>query len=359
VPSAESKPPRAPKPPKLYGSTKAAKPAQQGNGGKPAKPAPPAFVPLTPEEFAEAIRLFAHERVDRVPKDDATSVFKQRARLHQARWREQRGFRIGSQPMVPKVGEPTRPLGSRLDLTFARRSKANFLSPRIAAIVEERLAHPQLDQTLDPQRLWGDLLSSMPMCFNLFGTLATDLGRATRALRLWWPCKQTMEGQVIALHFEWSPGRRRAGHFLENRSAFDVAFELRFPDGTRGILGVETKYHEDCRPEDPPTPERRERYKAVALASGHFRMDDIDSKIIVSPGQKPKSNLQQLWLDHLLALSIPQDKPDRGENPWSWAALLLVHPAQNWSYARAAQNYAKLLKRQENPDLETFRVATL
>jgi hypothetical protein len=60
------------------------------------------------------------EDVDRVPRDPETTAFKRRARLQQALWRESNAFPIGSQPMQPKEGHPSRPLGSRLDLAFAR-----------------------------------------------------------------------------------------------------------------------------------------------------------------------------------------------------------------------------------------------
>jgi hypothetical protein len=49
------------------------------------------------------------------------------------------------------------------------------------------LAEPQAYQLIQEERLWGDLLSSQPMCFNLFGELAADLELATRAAQVWWP----------------------------------------------------------------------------------------------------------------------------------------------------------------------------
>ena len=43
------------------------------------------------------------------------------------------------------------------------------------------------ERLIQEERLWGDLLSSQPMCFNLFGELAADLALATRTARAWWP----------------------------------------------------------------------------------------------------------------------------------------------------------------------------
>ncbi len=281
----------------------------------------------------------AFEAVDHVPLDPNTTAFKRRARLQQALWRERREYPIGSQPMVPRAGEASRPLGSRLDLDFARRTGANFLDDRVRAAVTHRLAHPEPHQTLDENRLYGDLLSSMPMCFNLFGPLADDPPLADRAIRTWWPKPL---GTVRAVRFEWSPARATPGRFLENRSAFDVAFELDLPDGTVGVVGIETKYHEHAKAESCPSPQRLERYRQVSAKSGAFREGAIEQIV--------GTDLQQIWLDHLLALSLLQD----ADGPWSWAKFVLVHPARNPSHAKACARYRDLLLEPDSFEVRTI-----
>ena len=279
------------------------------------------------------------ERVDIVLGDPETTRFKQHARLHQALWRESRDYPIGSQPMCPEPGDPSRPVGSRIDLKFAYQSGANFLHEEIRRVVRNRLANPQPHQTLAEDRLYCDLLSSMPMCFNIFGNLQADINMADRAVHAWWP---DVPGRVCAVHFEWSPGRRLKGEYLENRSAFDVAFELELPDNGLGVFGVETKYHENCKSEDTPSDDRRRRYTEVARKSDLFTESAIE--------QIMGTDLQQIWLDHLLALSMTQHPSKK----WSWAGFALVHPAQNPSYARACERYKFLLK-----DPSSIRVSTL
>jgi hypothetical protein len=135
-------------------------------------------------------------------------------------------------------------------------------------------------------------------------------------------------GSVTAVRFEWSPLRGTPGRFLGNRSAFDVAFELDMGDGTRGVIGVETKCHEHCKPEALPDPSKRlPLYTQVTNASGAFAAGAADA----FPGTK----LQQIWLDHLLALSMLQD--DAGK--WTWARFVLMHPERNLSYAVVAREY--------------------
>jgi hypothetical protein len=128
-----------------------------------------------------------------------TTDFKRTARLLQSLWREKQGLPIGSQPMVSRDGKPVRPLGSRIDLKTARETGANFLSEGVRSAVTKRLDNPQPHQTIDADRLYCDLLSSMPMCFNLFGELAGDIPLADKAVHSWWP---DIPGTVIDVIFE-------------------------------------------------------------------------------------------------------------------------------------------------------------
>jgi hypothetical protein len=284
-----------------------------------------ALDPITDEELRAHYCL---ESVDRVPGDPETTAFKRWARLHQALWRESRGLEIGTQPVRPRPDGPSRPLGSRIELGVAMRTGANFLSDAVRQSVARRLAKSQPYQTLNVDRLYCDLLSSMPMCFNLFAELQADLSLANRAVHTWWP---DTPGTVIHVCFEWSPGRRLEGQYLENSSAFDVAFVLALCDGKEGVLGVETKYHEDCRKEERPSSERLERYRCVTSASGIMPSDRLNQII--------GTDLQQIWLDHLLAVSMPLNIV----HPWGWAGFVLVHPAGNPSYAHATERYRALL----------------
>lgn len=297
-------------------------------------------MPCTPS-ISDEILAFHHcnEIVDSIAAKPEVTAFRRYARLRQALWREFRGLPIGTQPMRKKDGHKSRPLGSRIDLDYALETGANFLTDNARECARWRVAHPEAHQTLDVNRLYCDLLSSMPMCFNLFSELTADLKLADQAVHTWWP---NVPGRVSAVKLEWSPGRRRTGEFLENRSAFDAAFELDLGNGSFGILGVETKYHEDCRREKAPGVQRRARYEFVTLARGIRRQDQIDTIL--------GTDLQQIWLDHLLAESMLLHESKR----WKWAAFVLVHPGRNPSYSQATDRYRQLLA----PGVD-IRVSTL
>jgi hypothetical protein len=293
----------------------------------------------SPPSQAELIAHHVLERVDRVPGDHETTAFKQRARLQQALWREARGFPEGTEPTRPRATTSPRPIGSRLEIDFACSTGANFLTDGARSAAMHRVAHPENKQTLNADRLYADLLSSMPMCFNLFGPLWADQALAVETVRNWWA---DAPGRLSAIRFEWSPGRQIRGRYLENRTACDAAFEFVQTDGALGLVGVETKYHEHCKPEAFPNPDRVRRYLEVVGLCRVFRNGAVDAIL--------GTRLQQIFLDHLLVLSFLHDPIE----PYQWAKFVLVHPERNPSFATAAADYLALLS-----DASTFEVRTL
>ncbi len=137
-------------------------------------------------------------------------------------------------------------------------------------------------------------------------------------------------------------GRAIPDQFLENRSAFDCALEFATQDNCRGIVGIETKYHEHAKKESIPDSQKLRRYRSVAQNSKVFKPGAID-KII-------GTHLQQIWQDHLLVLSMLQHP----SKTWGWVKFVLVHPEKNSSFADAAKKYTDHLA-----DDRTFTVRTI
>jgi hypothetical protein len=293
----------------------------------------PASLPYTEAEAKAAHCWF---NVDHVSRDPATTAWKRRVRWGQALWREARGFPIGFEPY--RGGAQATPVGSRTELAFARSSGANFITPGAITAVRARLAAPERFQMLKEDRLFADLLSSMPLCFNLFGESASDGQAARRAVRGWWPDAPTGE---VRVRFEHSPGRRDPA-FLGNQSAFDVAFDIDTGAGSRGIIGVETKYHEHAVAEEPPKAAALTRYVEITERSDLFA-DGWHERIV-------GTDLQQIWLDHLLVLAMLQHPSKQ----WGWGRFVLAYPAGNPSFASAVARYGSLLL-----DAATFEPRTL
>jgi hypothetical protein len=269
---------------------------------------------------------------DHVSGRSDITEFKRRARLRQSEWREQQKLPIGSHSR----GGKSYVNGSKIE-ALAEHKHANFLSPRIIEAVEARIAKPESHQTLDEKRLRYDLLSSMPMCFNLFGELYDDPDRAAKAAATVWG---TDEADPVEVRFEWSPGRREA-NYLGDRTAFDVALVVGPDSSPQTVIGIETKYHEHATREAPPNADTRlPRYRQVAEDSGAF-VADWEDRIL-------GTQLQQVWRDHLLLLAMLQ-RPE-----WKNGRYVLVHPAGNPAFHELGKRYRDVLE-----DDSTFEVRTI
>jgi hypothetical protein len=231
------------------------------------------------------------------------NAWQQRARLAQSLWRERNDLEIGLHRGAQ--------LGFRLRAAVGEPPVlANYMSPQAKQKVQEAVNPASSSGALlSRPRLWVDLLSSQPLCFNVIGPLADDLDLATAALRLLWPQIE----QVTEVRFEWSPGRGDE-RYTGSRSAFDVFIAYQ-GDAGRGFLGIEVKYHENLR--GSAAADSKGRYPAIARSHGIFRetaMVDLQ-----------KLPLQQLWLDHLLALQLGASSQDG----WDEGTFVLIFPTGN------------------------------
>jgi hypothetical protein len=218
-------------------------------------------------------------------------------------------------------------VGSRLPLDYARETGANFLTADALDAARARTSMIEPHQSFDHQGLWADLLSSPAMAFNLFGDLAADLRRADRAVHAWWP---DAPGTMSEVRFAHSPGHLDPA-YLNSLRAFDAAFVLDLDDGTRGIVGLDVKYHERTKPEIPK-PSNLRRYLEVAEKAGVFEAGATDAV-------KGRTDLAVMWLEHLLLLSMLQ----HASGTWKWGRYVVVHPAGNTDFAEACNRYRDLL----------------
>jgi PD-(D/E)XK nuclease superfamily protein len=281
---------------------------------------------VTEPSQAELEDAHCWEPGDRAPGRPAMTAFRRAARLHHARWRDARGLPIGTQPLVPQPNTPSRLVGSRLPVEYARETGANFVTAAALDAARARLAQREPQQSIDHSRTWADLLWSTSLAFNLFGDLAADLARADRAVHTWWP---DTPGTVCDVLFEHSPGRLDLA-YTGSLMAFAVAFVLDLGDGTLGVIGVEVRYHELAKRE-VPKPKRVAHYREIADRSGVFT---ANADAVVNG-----TALTVTWLVHLLVLSMLQHP--NGEVRWGRFAV--VYPAANTDWADLVARYASVV----------------
>ena len=209
----------------------------------------------------------------------ADSTFQRKARILQSLWRIQLGLEPGE--------HRGQPLGSSVRMPLAERELVNFLDADTRRVVREVLDnHDGEDKrVIERNRLFGNLLSSQPMAFNLFAHLRLDMDLATKCLR---ELSGNRIHTVTKIDFEYSPGRGDE-RYTGDHSAFDVYVLFDTTDRQRGFAGIEVKYHENMQNE---ASHHHARYDDVARAMGCFRED---ARELLT--RKP---LQQIWRDHLL-----------------------------------------------------------
>ena len=262
------------------------------------------------------------------PKTDERD-FQWRLRLLQSLWREEKGLSAGE--------DHGKARGARLAMPAAKDTLSNYLTPNIREVVRRELDNPG-DKLYGAPRIYENLLSSQPLCFNLFGELTLDLDLATRALA---DMSEGRIARVSAIDFEFSPGRKDS-RYTGDRSAFDVYVRYETRSGGKGFAGIEVKYHESLNigEERAHYEEHGERYDEIAEAMGCFHEAKLDGL--------RGSRLQQIWRDHLL-MGVHKDV-DGFED----AFFVLLHPEANSWFSEAVQEYRQCLS-----DDGSFRSWTL
>ena len=215
------------------------------------------------------------------PQPKSGDVFRRRMRLHQSWYR-------AHVLCVPYGTGPRRTsstcYGNMLTEESAKRG-LNFVTPSIFCLAKRRISEGT--GAVEPFRLLRNMLSSQPMCFNLFGELALDLDNAAELVRALWGISLK---RVTGLRFEWAP--EPMSEYLNDRTAFDAFIEYEMTDGRMGFIGIETKLSEPFSPKEYD----RCEYRRWMTKGSPWRSDASD--------QVSKARHNQLWRDHLLAWAM-------------------------------------------------------
>jgi hypothetical protein len=244
--------------------------------------------------------------------------FRAAARLLQSLWRQRHDFPVG---IYVNGRGSRRKLGSRL-AGLSAAAGANFLAPEVRNLARRELAYREPGAIIDEARVWGNLLSSMPLAFNLFGPLKLNRKLAERFVAALFP---DIAGRITHILFEHSPARGDMA-FTGDGTAFDVFIGLHRSDGTRAFLGIEVKYAEGMT---EPEPRHRPRWDDLSQESGLFV--DADAP------ELRRNPLQQLWREHMLAYALVAN------GLYDDGRFVLLAPRLNNDVQRAALGYRKQL----------------
>jgi hypothetical protein len=259
-------------------------------------------VPFIPHDALRALHV--HE-----PTDDR---FRAAARARQALLREAKGWPIGM--WAPDTGK-ARELGSYLDQNHSGR---NFITSEIFDLARREVGFREDGALFDTDRLYRNMLSSMPATFNLLGAMALNPRLATLVMRRLCPgFVKKVKGTV----FEHSPARRHPA-WTNDRSAWDALFKITTTTGEHGFVACEVKFTELMH--DRPARHRIE-YDALSAESDLF-VDPNHPALRAAP-------LQQLWRSHMLAYAAIKN------GLYSVGRFIIIAPTLNRAAQEAIAQY--------------------
>jgi len=259
----------------------------------------------------------------RPPKEERTkydvdyapdTAFSAYARLLQSKWRDKK--------QLPFVS-----YGNFLPAAFARQDKSNFLTEKIRTLVQYELYRKGIfGKLIKEDRIWENLLSSQPLCFNLFGELHFDHKLATKYFRKLFPKEIETVTDVL---FEHSPGRGDI-KFTGDHSAFDVFIEYTRGE-TKGFIGIEVKYAESLK-------EETEKTAAATYSKHHNEYKRLTTSDIFKPNAietLKKTPLSQIWRDHLLSIAT--------KTIYDEGFFVFLFPSKNEQCQKGIDEYKKYL----------------
>lgn len=139
---------------------------------------------------------------------------------------------------------------------------------------------------IEEKRLFGNLLSSQPLCFNFFGELSADIYLAFEVLHQFYP----EITEVTDVRFEFAPEQ----NYTQDNSAFDTAIEVKSGNRT-GLIGTECKYTDTFSSTEYDKP----AYKEIFQRSKQFKYQDHYNKY-------KASQFNQLFRNQLIAEALIQ-----------------------------------------------------
>jgi len=252
------------------------------------------------------------------PQHNGDNPFAAWMRLHQSWYRARvLGVPCGAGP----TPNSTRSYGNMLRPEEGAKG-LNFLTASILQVAQRRIAEGK--GTVEPFRLLHNMLSSQPMCLNLFGPLVDDLDLATT---LWQALLPGEVKRVTRVLIEYAP--EPAAEYLNDRTAFDAYVEYLDTADRPAFTGIEVKLSE---------PFSQKCYDGPAYRRW---MEGADWPWRPGAGdQAAEKSHNQLWRDHLLAVSVIK----HGESQFHHGRLMLVRHPGDHHCVSAVQGYQELLR---------------
>ena len=182
------------------------------------------------------------DEIDLGPQSESDNLFTAKARKLQSLWRVVNGLETGIGPNKKSnyKGIPTK-YGNII--TDGEINGKNFYFPETFEYAKWRVQNRLKDETIDAYRLFNNLLSSMPMAFNLFHPLmmlkAEKPALVDQMIREAFPgISSIYRVQEIGLEFIPTP----IENYTYDKSAMDAFIRYQDREGNNYLIAIEMKY---------------------------------------------------------------------------------------------------------------------
>ena len=130
-------------------------------------------------------------------------------------------------------------------LVDGEKTGTNFITKNAYQFAKQKVLDKQINKnlTIDEYRLFNNMLSSMPMCFNLFADLRQMLlDNRNETSRIIKHLFQEINwiGKVNYIDVEFIP--TPINEYTNDKSAFDAMLIVEDINGNKGLISIETKY---------------------------------------------------------------------------------------------------------------------
>ncbi len=222
--------------------------------------------------------------------------FKKKYRIHQGWWRtavllQPQGKRPNSTDM--RVCNTVNACEKEIN---EDNKKLNFLHPEAIKVAEEEI-EANSSGIIKIDRLWNNLLSSQPLCFNFWAPLKNKKDIANGLLKKYIPDFSEM----VDMRFEWAPTPKK--DFTGDNSAFDIMIEFKNNKGENEFLGLECKYVDSLKSSPEDRKEKEEKYLEIFNKSQDTFLEEYKFYI--------QKRYNQLFRNQLMACSYQQKKGNK------------------------------------------------
>lgn len=271
-------------------------------------------------------------------QSSSDNPFTAKARLLQSIWRVENGLEIGIGPEENSVDHNGQPSFYGNMIKDGGSTGRNFFYNETFDYAQWRVSKRLPKETIGEYRLFNNLMSSMPMAFNLFHPLmmlhTQNPAAVDKMMQNAFPDLPIYKIKEIGLEYIPTPIEQ----YTNDKSAMDSFITFYDKEGGEHIIAIETKYTDSLGTNKAKDNALKTQF---AIESGLFTEEGIN---------QIKTNCTQIYRNFLLAAKF------RGVNRLKDSYSIILAPKDHPSTEKEINSLKKYLKNEYNYKLTDYKL---